>query len=57
MNQTTEVHYSQWLQNGYRIREDATESIKYMECVYKNHTFNVYYNEKLRFGARTGVKV
>lgn len=44
-----------WLQNGYRIRKDATDSVKYVECVDEKRTISAYYHEKLRSGARVGI--
>jgi hypothetical protein len=29
-----------WLQNGYKIRKDATDSVKYVECVDEKRTFS-----------------
>jgi len=29
-----------WLQNGYKIRKDATNSVKYVKCVDKKRTFS-----------------
>ena len=42
---------SRWLQNGYRISKDATDSVKYMECMDEKRTISAYYHEKLRSGA------
>jgi len=46
---------SQWLQNGYRIPKDATDSLKCVEYVDEKRTISAYYHEKLRPGARVGV--
>ena len=29
-----------WLQNGYKIRKDATDSVKYVECVDEKRTYS-----------------
>lgn len=40
---------------GYRIIEDATDSLKCAEYVDEKRTISVYYHEKLRSGIRVGV--
>ncbi len=45
---------SQCLQIGYRILEDAKDSLKCVEYVDEKRTISAYYHEKLRSGARVG---
>lgn len=53
VNQPAEVGYIWlWLQNGYIVRKDVTDSVKCVECVEKKRTISAYYHAKLRSGTR-----